>query len=500
MGGWRRNGRKALHINQGSLSGGGTWAEVRAFIVARKPRNGGGAKGGRKVDIIMNIQREEKSAVVADKPKQAEEIQPDEKRAWVEPSVWTERMLAALKNGVKGGKWFSLMDKVYNDKNLAAAWRKVKDNQGAAGIDRQSVEMFEAEKGKYLAEIQSSLRESRYQAAPVKRVWIPKPGSNEKRPLGIPTVKDRVVQTALRNVIEPIFENIFAGHSYGFRPGLGCKDALRQVEALLRAGYTWVVDADIRKYFDTIPHDRLMQDIKTLIADGRVLRLIEDYLKQDVMDGLETWEVENGTPQGAVVSPLLANIYLNQIDHEMAKLGFEMIRYADDFVILCKSEDEARLALSKIQTMIKDRGLTLHPEKTRIVNVYHPGGFEFLGYHFERDTRWPRKKSLDKLKDNIRCKTKRNSGSSLKAIIEDLNQTLIGWVGYFKHSRKQTFPPLDGWIRMRLRSILRKRQGGKGRGRGADHQKWPNAFFGKLGLFSLSAAHAAAYQSRCGNH
>ena len=239
-------------------------------------------------------------------------------------------MLTALEEGVKGGKWFTLMDKVYSGRNLKAAWEKVKANKGAAGIDRQSIKAFQANEEKYLEELQESLRENRYEAKPVKRVWIPKVGSKEKRPLGIPAVKDRIVQTALRNVLEPIFEQTFAEQSYGFRPERGCKDALRRVETLLKTGKAWVVDADIKSYFDTISHDKLMNDIKEQVADGRVLELTEGYLKQGVIDGLEQWEPEKGTPQGAVISPLFANIYLNRVDHDMHRAGYEMVRYADD--------------------------------------------------------------------------------------------------------------------------------------------------------------------------
>ena len=269
-------------------------------------------------------------ATVVEISKQAGETPIRKRWRWVEPSVWTDRMLTALEEGVKGGKWFALMDKVYSGKNLKAAWEKVKANKGAAGIDRQSIEAFQANERKYLEELQESLRGNRYETKPVKRVWIPKVGSEEKRPLGIPVVKDRIVQTALRNVLEPIFEKTFAEQSYGFRPGRGCKDALRRVETLLKTGKTWVVDADLKSYFETIPHDKLMKEIKEQVADGRVLELIEGYLKQGVIDGLDQWEPEKGTPQGAVVSPLLANIYLNVIDHEMNKMGNEMIRYADD--------------------------------------------------------------------------------------------------------------------------------------------------------------------------
>ena len=404
--------------------------------------------------------------------------------------------MTALEEGVKGGKWFALMDKVYSGKNLKAAWEKVKANKGAAGIDRQSIEALQGNEGRYLEELQESLKENRYEAKPVKRVWIPKLGSKEKRPLGIPVVKDRIVQTALRNVLEPIFERIFAEQSYGFRPGRGCKDALRRVEALLKTGKTWVVDADIKSYFDTISHDILMRDIKEQIADGRVLELIEGYLKQGVIDGLDQWEPESGTPQGAVISPLLANIYLNEIDHEMKLKGYEMVRYADDFVILCSTEEGANNALTLMKARIEERGLTLHPGKTRIVDVTMKGGFDFLGYHFERNTRWPRNKSMKKLKDSIRQKTKRTSGESMKCISDNLNRSLKGWFEYFRQSNRKTFQMTDKWIRMRLRSILRKRQGRHGRGRGYDHYRWPNAYFSGLGLFTLTAAHEQACQSR----
>lgn len=214
------------------------------------------------------------------------------------------------------------------------------------------------------------------------------------------------------------------------------------------------------------------------------------------MDGLKHWTPETGTPQGAVISPLLANLYLNPLDHQVAQQGHRMVRYADDFVVLCRSREEAVAALSHIQTWAAAAGLNLHPEKTRIVDVTQPGGFDFLGYHFERGYRWPREKSLGKLKDAVRRHTRRQHGQSLDAIIRRLNATLRGWFGYFQHSHRTTFPPLDSWVRMRLRSILRRRQHRKGRGGGHDHQRWPNAYFAGHGLFSLTHAHATACQSR----
>lgn len=420
------------------------------------------------------------------KAKQVGEVQA--RWAWTEPTVWTERMLTALEDGVKGGIWFSLIDKVYKPGNLRAAFAKVKANQGAAGVDHQTIEMFAADLDTNLSKVSQQLADGSYRPQAVRRKWIAKPGSSEKRPLGIPTVRSRVVETALRNVLEPIFERDFAAHSYGFRPRRGCKDALRRVDHLLKAGNTWVVDADLQSYFDTIPKQKLMERVAEKVADSRVLGLVEAMLQQEVMEGLAHWTPVAGTPQGAVISPLLSNIYLDPLDHEVAGSGYEMVRYADDFVILCRSEAEARAALAKVQQWTAQAGLRLHPEKTRIVDATLPGGFDFLGYHFERGYRWPRGKSVAKLKATIRNKTRRTQGHSLRTSIETVNQTLRGWFEYFKHSHKTAFPPLDKWIRMRLRTILRQRLKRKGRARGTDNVRWPNAFFAAQGLLSLSAA------------
>jgi RNA-directed DNA polymerase len=414
---------------------------------------------------------------------------------WTEPAVWTDRMLTALEEGVKGGKWFRLIDKVYAERNLLAGYGKVAANQGAPGVDHVTVEAFGDALEVNVGNLVEALRGGTYRPQAIRRVYIPKPGSSEQRPLGIPTVRDRVVQAALRHVVEPIFEKEFAEHSYGFRPGRGCKDALRQVDALLKGGYTYVVDVDLKSYFDTIPHDRLMSRLRERIADGRVLQLIESFLKAGIMDGLKEWEPEAGAPQGAVLSPLLSNIYLNPLDHQMMALGYQMVRYADDFVILCRSQSEAEQAMAQVRQWCEAEGLTVHPTKTRIVDV-RTVGFDFLGYHFQttsrgRLTRWPRKKSAQKLKDAVRAKTKRANGHSLLGIIADVNATLRGWFGYFKHSCRGTFKAVDSWVRMRLRSVLRKRTGRAGRGRGRDNQRWSNAFFAEQGLYSLEAAYAS---------
>lgn len=436
---------------------------------------------------------EEKPVEVPKEAKQTGEVR--SRWAWTEPTVWTERMLTALEDGVKGGKWFSLIDKVYAEKNLYASYVQVAQNKGAAGIDHVTIESFTKDLEKNLNGLHKGLKEDTYQPQAIRRIEIPKVGSPEKRPLGIPTVRDRVVQTALLNVLEPIFEKDFADHSYGFRPGRGCKDALRRVDHLLKQGYQYIVDADLKSYFDTIPHERLLARVQEKISDGRVITLLEAFLKQQVMEDLREWTPEKGSPQGAVISPLLSNIYLDPLDHLVAQQGIEMVRYADDFVLMCQSEAEAQHALSLLQEWVTEAGLQLHPEKTCIVTQEE--GFDFLGYHFKKGRRWPRKKSLKKLKDAIRVKTKRTNGLSLQQTIENVNKTLRGWFEYFKHSSKSTFKALDSWVRMRLRSILRKRKGLKGRGRGQDHQRWPNAFFAERGLFSLVTAHKLACQSSC---
>mgnify|MGYP006293565059 CR=1 FL=1 len=408
---------------------------------------------------------------------------------WVEPNAWTNSMLKALDRGVKGGKWYSLMDKLYRVKLLKSSFYKVKENNGAAGVDHVTVDHYEKNLEENLKKLSSDLKEGNYKPQPVKREYIPKPDRSEKRPLGIPTVRDRIVQTALKDLLEPIFEKEFSDNSFGFRPNKGAKDTLRKLQDLLNEGHTYVVDADIKSYFDNIPHDKLMREVKQRVTDKGILSLINSFLKAEVMDEAKSWMPEGGTPQGAVISPLLANIYLNPFDHLMEDKGFNMIRYADDFVVLCKTKGEARKALKVINYWTKNAGLSLHPEKTKLVDATTRGGFDFLGYHFERGYRWPRKKSERKLKDRIRDKTPRNYGDNLEKCISEVNKTLEGWYEYFKHSHKTTFVPLDRWIRMRLRSILRRRAGRKGRGRGKDHQRWPNSYFQKRGLFSLAEAH-----------
>jgi RNA-directed DNA polymerase len=423
--------------------------------------------------------------------------QPPSVKEWANRAVWNERMLDALLSGVRGGKWHTLKDKVYRSLNLYSASLSVLDNEGAAGVDHQTVEQFEDRQLEELQQLEEELRTGKYQPRAVKRVWIPKPGSMEKRPLGIPSVRDRVVQTALLHVLEPIFDVTFAEHSYGFRRGRGCHHALERIETLLKEGYVHVVDADLKSYFDTIPKDRLMNRVRERISDSGVLRLIEQFLEQGVMDGLSEWTPDKGTPQGAVISPLLANLYLNPLDHLLAEAGIAMIRYADDFVILCRSREDADQALAKVKQWVEENGLVLHPTKTKVVDA-RTDGFDFLGYTFRGSLRLPRKKSLDKLKETIRVKTRRTNGNSLTCIVGTLNATLQGWFGFFRHCHGNVFTTVDSWVRGRLRSILRKRAGRQGRGRGADHQRWPNRYFADQGLYSLHRAHGRLHQSLTG--
>lgn len=416
-------------------------------------------------------------------------------RHGAERGVWTLKMLEALQNGVKGKVWFSLMDKVYKEGTLQMAWEKVRSNAGACGVDRISVERFGKDSHNRLLAVKEHLQEGSYRPQAVKRVWIPKAGSASKRPLGIPTVRDRVTQCALKMVIEPIFEREFAPHSYGFRPGRGCKDALGRVDQLLKSGLVHVVDVDIKSYFDSIPHDQLMSRVRERIADGRVLGLIESFLKAGVMEGEKMapeGPQEEGTPQGGVISPLLANVYLNSLDWLISAAGLEMVRYADDMVILCADATAANQALQKLKDWMDQAGLQLHPLKTKVVDMGQPQAhFEFLGYRFwhgkssGKIRRFIRSKSAKGIRERIKPLTRRNNGQSLDTLIAKINPILRGVYNYFKHVRAAALEELDGWVRGRLRGILRKRRGTKGRGRGQDHHRWPNHYFAKLGLYSL---------------
>jgi RNA-directed DNA polymerase len=419
--------------------------------------------------------------------------EPPEISAWAHPAVWTKRMLDTLEVGVRGGKWHTLIDKVYAELNLFTAAHKVVGKKGAAGVDHQSTEKFSKNMLAEIDRLREQLRDDLYRPLAVRRTWIPKPGSNERRPLGIPTVRDRVVQTALLHVIEPIFDHTFHERSYGFRRGRGCHHALSRVEELLQAGYVYVVDADLKSYFDTIPKDRLQEMVASKISDRRVLKLIESYLQQGILEEMREWTPETGVPQGAVLSPLLSNIYLNPLDHRMGEAGFQMVRYADDFVVLCRTAEEAHAALQAIQQWVSEAGLTLHPDKTHIVDA-RVESFDFLGYSFRGKLRFPRSKSTAKERDAIRNLTPRKSGQSLKSIIQRLNRNLQGWHAYYRHCHWTIFREYDQMIRRRLRRILEKRHRRNPK-KLPPNRRWPNQYFRDQGLYSLSEAHDRLVQS-----
>jgi RNA-directed DNA polymerase len=404
-----------------------------------------------------------------------------------------------LQNKVRGGKWHALIDKVYAELNLYTAARKVTAKEKAAGVDGQSCEAFEEHLLVETRQLCEQLKGQTYRPSAVRRVHIPKPGrTNETRPLGIPTVRDRVVQRAIVSVIEPILDHQFHERSFGFRQGHGAHDALRIVEQKIQEGYVYVVDADLKGYFDTIPKDRLLKLIKEHISDSRMLNLIKLFLDQSILEELREWTPIAGVPQGAVLSPVLSNLYLNPLDHEMAEHGFEMVRYADDFVVLCRSEFEAEVALQVITEWVEQAGLTLHPTKTKIVDS-RSKSFAFLGYSFRGDKIYPRHESLAKMKARIKELTPRKRPGSIKSIAKELNRVLIGWFSYFRHCRWTIFKDLDTKIRDRLRRLLLKRHR-KNPKRLSRQQRWPNDYFAKAGLYSLREAHFRFDQSVSGNY
>jgi RNA-directed DNA polymerase len=415
-------------------------------------------------------------------------------------------MLKRLAQSQEQTVWYSLWDKVWASDNLDQAILEVVLNKGSAGVDAQTTQQLSQDWIPQRDELSAQLRQGQYKAQPARRVWIPKPGSVEKRPLGIPAVRDRVVQAALLHVIEPIFERDFAERSYGFRPGRGCLQALHTLEQLLETGYTWVVDVDLKGYFDSIAHPRLLELIQQRIQDGKVIELISQYLRAGVMEAMKGWQpTKQGTPQGAVISPLLSNIYLNPLDHQMAQRGYEMVRYADDFVVCCKTPERAQQALSEIAAWVAAVGLQLHPDKTRVVNASEKGGFDFLGYHFERyrqgkGLKWPRLKSQNKLRESLRQKLKRRRSGSIRSISVEINPVLRGWYGYFKYSLPNAMQRVDEWVRERIRHIIRRRQKRQGMVRGRERTEYPIAWFEAQGLFSLKKAQARWFQSQTGAH
>lgn len=360
-------------------------------------------------------------------------------------------------------KWYTLYGHLLSFNRLKEAFRKVKKNGGAPGTDGQTIAEFEENLIENLEEIKEELKEKNYQPSPVKRVYIDK-GNGEKRPLGIPTVKDRVVQQVLKEVIEPVFEPEFLDCSYGFRPDKSAHMAIKKVEEYLKDGNVWVVDADIKSYFDTIDHKLLIDAVADKISDGSILNLIGLFLEAEIKDGEGLVIPEMGTPQGGVISPLLANIYLHEFDKEMTERGHKLVRYADDWIILKRTMMAGRRIMSGAKEFLKEElELKMHPKKSKLIDARQES-FEFLGYYFrvygnngqgEGNVIFgPSHKSIDKFKEKIREITRRNQTTTAKRVITSLRPKLRGWANYFGIGYvKSLFENLDGWIRRRIRMI-----------------------------------------------
>lgn len=387
------------------------------------------------------------------------------------------RRLADWLNPAEEKKVHSLVDKVYKKKNLVMSWEKVKRNGGAGGVDGQSLEEFEEKLDEHLDRLHEELKSDIYKPQPVREHRIPKAGQPGKtRKLGIPTIYDRVCQQALLNRLIPIFDPVFDDASFGYRKGRSTKDALGKIWRELNEGNEWVVDADLKDFFGSVDHDKLITLVNQRVSDGRVLHLLRSMLKAGCIASGHRLPTERGAPQGGVVSPLLSNILLTPFDREMRRMGYRLTRYADDWVVTCRTQSEAQAALRVATQILEKLGVELHVKKTQIVHVRH--GFEFLGFKIKRGTRrlrlapgkirsgtsqgdlyaYPRQKSIEHFKDQIRKRTRRKAPLTTQQLIVELNPVIRGWGNYYCRSHiRRLFHQLDGWIVRRLWSHRYKR-------------------------------------------
>jgi RNA-directed DNA polymerase len=410
------------------------------------------------------------------------------------------RRLSDWLNPTDAGKVHSLVDKVYKRKNLELAWYRVKRNKGAGGVDGVTLAEFEEHLDVHLDRLHEELKTDTYQPMAVRQKLIPKAGQPGKfRPLGIPAIYDRVCQQALQNRLEPIFEAVFDDASFGYRPGRSTKDALRKIWSEIEAGNEWIVDADLSNFFGTVDHDKLVALVAKRVSDGRVLRLIRSMLKADCLVDGKRLPTEQGTPQGGVVSPILSNVLLTPFDREMRHRGYRVTRYADDWVVTCRSRREAEHVLREATKILTSLGVELNRDKTRIVHVSH--GFEFLGYKIKRGTRplrlspekirsgvrqgalyaIPRQKSVEHFKDQIRRRTRRKAPVSTQQLIAEINPVIRGWgLHYSKANVRKLFNHLDRWIVQRLWSHRHRRW------RCTGWKTMPRSkLYGELGLVNL---------------
>lgn len=388
----------------------------------------------------------------------------------------------ALINGQRSprSKAYSLIDKVYSWNNLYTAWRRVRANKGAHGLDRVTIRQFETDWNKHLTEIQRKLKEQRFEPQPVRRVYIPKLGDpSARRPLGIPVVADRVVQQALLQVLDPLFDHEMSDRSFAYRKGRSAHHAIATMIRDAKEGYRSVLDADVTSFFDRLDHQVTMSRVRERVGDGRVLKLIEAFLKAGVYEAGVVCVPQAGTPQGGVISPWLANLVLDDLDKALEARGYRHVRFADDFVVLCTTPEEAVNAKPFVQEVLGQLKLSLHETKTRLTDFSE--GFEFLGFRFRRFRIGVRSKSLDRFKDKVRILTRRQQGRNVDAVLQDLNPVLRGFARYFGSAEVAgSFARLDAWVRMRIRSFKSKRR------RRLDNHRLRNRRLAKWGLLSLS--------------